>query len=73
MRWSSGMSGVALGHAALDRDGALHGVDHARELHQRAVAHQLDDAPVMRGDGGLDEVSAGALSDGREYPPRRPP
>jgi hypothetical protein len=37
---------------------ATHSVDHAAELDQRAVAGQLDDAPVIQGDGGVDDVAA---------------
>ena len=50
-------AGVALGHAVLHLDGAAHGVDHAAELDENAVAGALDDAPVMRGDGGIDQVA----------------
>ena len=53
-----GRIGVALGHAALDRERALYGVDHARELDQGAIAHQLDDAAVAGGDLGLDQLLA---------------
>ena len=49
---------VALDHAVLHLDRAAHGVDHAAELDEDAVAGPLDDAPVMRGDGGVDEVAA---------------
>jgi hypothetical protein len=34
--------------------GATHGVDHAAELDEAAVAGALDDAPVMQGDGRID-------------------
>ena len=51
-------AGIALNHAALDFDGAAHGVDDATELDKRAVAGQLDGAAVMQGDGGIDEVAA---------------
>ena len=44
-------AGVALDHAVLHFDRAAHGVDHAAELDDSAVAGALDDAPVMRGDG----------------------
>ena len=43
---------IAFDHAVLHLDRAAHGVDHAAELDERAVAGALDDAPVMRGDGG---------------------
>ena len=41
-------------------DRAMHGVDHAAELDEAAVAGPLDDAPVMRGDGGIDQIAAQA-------------
>ena len=50
--------GVALAHLALDLGGAGDRVHHARELHQHAVAGQLDDAPLMLGDLGVDEFLA---------------
>ena len=51
-------SPVALGHAVLNFDGAAHGVDHAAKLDKRAVPSSLDDAAVVRGDGGVDQVAA---------------
>ena len=51
-------AGVALDHAALHFDRAAHRVDHAPELDDRAVAGALDDAPVMNGDDGVDEIAA---------------
>ena len=53
-------AGVALDHAVLHLDRAAHRVDHAAELDEAAVAGALDDAPVMRGDGGVDQVAAQA-------------
>ena len=53
-------AGVALDHAGLHLEGAAHGVDHAAELDDRAVAGALDDAAVMGGDGRVDEVAAEA-------------
>ena len=47
MRFSGGDAGVALDHRGLDFDRAAHGVDHAAELDDRAVAGALDDAAVM--------------------------
>ncbi len=44
--------------AVLHLDGAAHGVDHAAELDEAAVAGALDDAPAMRGDGGIDQIAA---------------
>ena len=51
-------AGVALDHAVLHLDRAAHSVDHAAKLDEAAVARALDDAPVMRGDGGIDQVAA---------------
>ena len=58
MRRSGGEAGVALDHAVLHLDRAAHGVDHAAELDEAAVAGALDDAPAMRGDGGIDQIAA---------------
>ena len=55
-------AGVALDEAVLHLDGAAHGVDHAAELDEAAVAGALDDAPVMRGDGGSIRSLRSALS-----------
>ena len=54
-------AGVALDHAALHLKRAAHGVDDAAELDDRAVPGALDDAAMMRGDGGVDEVAAKPL------------
>ena len=51
-------AGVALDHAVLHLDRAAHRVDHAAELDEAAVAGALDDAPVMHGDGGIDQIAA---------------
>ena len=53
-----GHAGVALDHRVLDFDRAAHGVDHAAELDERAVAGALDHAPVVHGDRRVDEVAA---------------
>jgi hypothetical protein len=50
-------AGVALDHAVLHFDRATHGVDHAAELDETAVAGALDGAPAMRGDGGVDQIA----------------
>ena len=42
----------------LDRQRAVDGGDHAREFDQRAVAHQLDDAPAVRGDAGIEDPAS---------------
>ena len=52
---------LALGHAALDGDGAGDRVDDGGELAQGAVAHELDHAAAVLGDQRLDERSAVAL------------
>ena len=49
---------VALDHAALHFDRAAHRVDHAAELDEGAVTGALDDATVMHGDGGINQVAA---------------
>jgi hypothetical protein len=49
---------VALDHAVLDFDGTAHRVDHAAELDDRPVAGALDDAAMMSGGGGVDEIAA---------------
>ena len=49
---------VPLDEAALHLDRAAHGVDHAAELDERAVAGALDDAPMVRGDRRVDEVAS---------------
>jgi hypothetical protein len=48
---------VALVYAALHIDGAAHGVDRTRELHQQAVARGLDDATAVAGDGRVYQFS----------------
>ena len=53
-----GHAGVALDHGVLNFDRAAHGVDDAAELDDRAVAGALDDAPVMHGDGRVDQVAS---------------
>ncbi len=54
--------GIALDHAALDVNGATHGVDDADKFHQHAVAGCLDDPAPMLGDFGIDQVPCDALS-----------
>jgi hypothetical protein len=51
-------AGVALDHPALNFNGAAHGIDHATKLNDRAVPRALDDAPMMRGDGRIDQIAA---------------
>ena len=58
MRLSGGDPRVALDHGVLHFDRAAHRVDDAAELDNAAVAGALDDAAVMHGDGGIDQVAA---------------
>ena len=51
-------AGVALDHAVLYLDGAAHSVDNAAELNETSVAGALHHAPVMHGDGGIDQIAA---------------
>ena len=51
-------AGVALNHAVLHLDGAAHGVDDAAELNETSVAGALHHAPVMHGDGRIDQIAA---------------
>ena len=50
--------GVALDHRPLDFNGAVHRVHDAAELDNRAVPGALDDAPVVHGDGRIDEIAS---------------
>ena len=50
-------AGIALDEAVLHLDGAAHGVDDASELYEAAVAGSFDDAPVMRVDGGVNQIA----------------
>ena len=50
-------AGVALDHAVLHLDGAAHGIHHAAELDEAAVAGALHYAAMMRGDGGIDQIA----------------
>jgi hypothetical protein len=51
-----GLIAVRGGHALLEIDRALHGVDSAGELHQHAVAGNLKDAALMLGDQGFQDL-----------------
>ena len=50
--------GVALDHRPLDFDGKAHSVDDTAEFDDAAVARALDDAAMMRSDGGIDQIAA---------------
>lgn len=60
-----GNADVASGHRLLDVDGAGERVDHARELRQHAVAHQLDDAPAVGRHPGVDQLAPQGLERGQ--------
>ena len=49
---------LAPGHGLLHRDSAFDGVNDAGKLDQRAIAHQLDNATPVFGDGGMNEIGA---------------
>ncbi len=65
--------GVALGHAALNLDGAAHGIDDAGEFDEQPVARRLDDAALMLGDLRVDEVLAVRLEALQRSRRHRPP
>ena len=56
-----GTCGIALGEAALQRHRAFDRIDDRAELGEHAVAHELEDAPVMAGDLGLEQLLAPGL------------
>ena len=60
-----GLTAVRGGHALLQIDGALHGVDGAGELDQHAVAGHLEDAALMLGDQWLQHLLAPGLERGQ--------
>src|ERR1700722_16971542 len=51
---------VAFDHSDLDFDRAAHCIDDAAELGDEPVARALDDTPMMRSDGGIDEIATEA-------------
>ena len=53
--------GIALDHAALNVDSAAHGIDRAGEFDQDPIAGRLDDAALMFGDLGVDELAPASL------------
>ena len=50
-------TGVALDHTILHLDGAAHPVDHAPEFNENPVAGAFDHAPVMHGDGRINQIA----------------
>jgi hypothetical protein len=51
-----GHGGIALGETALQRHRAFDRIDHRAKLGEHAVAHDLEDAPVMAGDLRLEQL-----------------
>ena len=51
-------AGVALDHAALHFDRAAHRVHHAAELNNGSIAGSLDDAAMVHGDNGINQIAA---------------
>src|SRR4249920_2562614 len=49
--------GVPLDHTVLHLDAAAHGIHDASELYEDAVTRPLHYAPVMRCDGGIDQIA----------------
>ena len=58
MRFSGGTPALRSAMRVLHFDRAAHRVDDAAELDEHAVAGALDDAPVMHGDGRIDQIAA---------------
>ncbi len=52
---------LPLAHCALDLDCASDGIDDAGKLHQQTVARGLDDASVVLGDLGVNQLGAMGL------------
>ena len=52
---------IAAKHAPLDRRRTLDGIYDARELNQRAVAHELDDAATELFDRRIDQLPTASL------------
>src|ERR1700722_2740326 len=50
-------AGVPLDHAVLYFDGTTHGVDYAAEFNETSVTGALHYAPVMDGDGRIDQIA----------------
>ena len=50
-----------IGHCLLCFHGGVHCINDTRELHQHAIAHELDDTPMVLGDLGVDEIGTQCL------------
>jgi len=53
--------GIPCRHAALDVDRAFDRVNDARELHERSIAHELDNPATMRRDGRVYQLGTVSL------------
>ena len=51
-------AGVALDHAVLHFDRETHRVHYAAELHNGSIAGALDDAAMVHGDYGINQIAA---------------
>ena len=60
-----GAAGIAFANLLLDLDRAGDSVHGARELHQRAIAHEFDRPARMGSDQGIDEVAPHGLQTGK--------
>ena len=49
---------IALSHSILHLDRAPHRIDHAAEFDERSIACALDDAPVIHGNDGINQIAA---------------
>ena len=56
-----GRSGIALFHGALDFHRAARRTEHACELDEKSIAHDLENAPVMFCDGRVENIATMAL------------
>ena len=72
MRLSSGMIGGALGHRCLHLDHTAHGIDDTGELQQQTVTRGLDDAPAMRSDRRIDDLTPQGFQCGKRTASSRP-
>jgi hypothetical protein len=50
-------TGVSLDHTVLHFDGAANSVDYAAELNQSSIAGALHDAPLVHGDGRINQIA----------------
>ncbi len=60
-----GATGIVLAELSLDFDCAGDGVHSARELHQRAVAHELDDPSCMGGNRRINKLAPQGIQTGK--------